>query len=518
MDSPFQSALIGIVLICTSLIASKALWKKNLTPGPRGLPLIGNVLDIPKEQPWLTFAEWAKKYGDVIYLSLLGKPMLIIDSFPTAIDLLEKRGSIYSDRPFLQMIELVGLSRGMAIQPYNDRLKAYRRFFAKAMGNTTALRKYNQIEEEEGQRFARKLLSEPESFMTHAEYFAAAVIMRAAYGYQVKEYNDYFVELVQSEMKGFSEIAVPGRFLVELIPPLKYIPDWFPGTGWKEFMRRQTEISRKTVNETFNWTRSQMEIGHVDCFVSNSLEELEELGDEAIDRLKWSASSMYAGGGDTTVASIQSFFFAMAKYPQVQARAQTEIDQIVGTDRLPSIEDWDNLPYTRALVWEVLRWHSLAPTGLPHVSTEEDIYNGYFIPKGTMVIANIWAMTHDPDVYHNPDEFNPARYLKTKESDIPERDPQSAQVSFLAPTLYLALPNTTLLVETGRLLVEASIYISCATILATFNITKNTNADLKYEVQSSTISHLKPFKCNIKPRSAKAVELIKKPLPSEDQS
>ncbi|KAF8648401.1 hypothetical protein AX16_006310 [Volvariella volvacea WC 439] len=502
-DLTTQTAFTSIAILVAFLIASKTFSRKKLPPGPKGLPLIGNVLDMPKSMPWITFAEWGKQYGDMTYISLFGRPWLIVNSFPVAVDLLEKHGSIYSNRPFLQMADLAGLQgRGMTLLQNGDRFKTYRKFFAKVMGNTTTLRKYDHIEEEECQKFARRLLFKPEGFLTHVEYFAAAVIMRVAYGYQVKEYDDPYVDLVQAAVKKFSSITTPGRFLVELIPALRYVPDWFPGAEFKKVAREHAKLIQRTANEPFNWTKSQMEIRAVHSFVSDNLDE--KLEGEALDRLKWCASAMYGGGGDTTVASIQAFFFAMAKYPEVQARAQAEIDQVVGNDRLPSLSDWDSLPYLRATVWEVLRWHSIGPLGLPHVSTEDNVYNGYFVPKGTKVVANIWRMMHDPEVYSNPDEFNPSRFLKIKESDVPERDPRLICFGFgrrICP---------------GRLMAEASIFISCATILSTFNITENPKAGLKYEVESSTISHLKPFKCDLKPRSAKAIELIKKPLPGED--
>ncbi|KAF8653529.1 hypothetical protein AX16_003913 [Volvariella volvacea WC 439] len=502
MDSPLQTAYIGIALVCALLLASKVLSQKKLPPGPRGLPLVGNVFDIPKEKPWLTFAEWAKQYGDIVHISVFGKPWIIITSFPMAVDLLEKRGSIYSNRPFFHMADLAGLQgRAMSLLPNDDRFRAYRKFFAKVMGNMANLRKYDRIEEEESQRFARRVLAKPEGFLTHVKYFAAAVIMRVTYGYQVKEYDDQYVDLVQATVKRISQIIAPGRYLVEQIPLLRYIPDWFPGARFKRAAKEHAELYQRTANEPYNWTRSQMEIKSIDSFVSDNLDE--ELGEVAVDRLKWCASAMYAGGGDTTVAAIQAFFFAMAKYPEVQARAQAEIDSVVGNDRLPSLKDWDNLPYIRALVWEVLRWHSIGPLGIPHVSTEDDVYDGYFISKGTRVLVNIWSMLHDPEVYRNPDDFNPSRFLKTGESE-PERDPRLICFGFgrrICP---------------GRLMAEVSMFISCATLLATLTISKNSEADLKYEVESSTISHIKPFKCDIKPRSKKAIELINGPLAGEE--
>jgi cytochrome P450 len=84
------------------------------------------------------------------------------------------------------------------------------------------------------------------------------------------------------------------------------------------------------------------------------------------------------------------FFLAMILYPEVQRKAQEEIDRVVGTRRLPSFDDRGNLPYVEAIVKEVLRWHPVAPMGLPHMTTDDIIFDGYLIPKGALIIPNIW--------------------------------------------------------------------------------------------------------------------------------
>jgi cytochrome P450 len=91
-----------------------------------------------------------------------------------------------------------------------------------------------------------------------------------------------------------------------------------------------------------------------------------------------------------TVSALKSFFLVLTLYPDVQRKAQEEIDRVVGVDRLPSYDDRGNLPYIDALVKEVLRWHPIAPMGLPHATDEDDVVNGYLIPKGAMLLANIW--------------------------------------------------------------------------------------------------------------------------------
>ena len=85
----------------------------------------------------------------------------------------------------------------------------------------------------------------------------------------------------------------------------------------------------------------------------------------------------------------------MMLYPEVQRKAQEEIDRVIGNDRLPGFEDRQDLPYIDSIVKEVLRWHPLSPMDFQHTSTEDDIYEGYFIPKDAWIIANIWSVVLD---------------------------------------------------------------------------------------------------------------------------
>lgn len=80
----------------------------------------------------------------------------------------------------------------------------------------------------------------------------------------------------------------------------------------------------------------------------------------------------------------------MAMYPDVQRQAQSELDRVIGQTRLPGFDDRDSLPYINALLKELTRWHVVAPTAIPHSALEDDEYNGYYIPKGSMIIPNLW--------------------------------------------------------------------------------------------------------------------------------
>lgn len=140
------------------------------------------------------------------------------------------------------------------------------------------------------------------------------------------------------------------------------------------------------------------------------LKEQSELGLSDIE-IAWIAGTIFGAGADTSMAALTVFVLAMVLHPEVMRKAQAEIDRVVGRDRLPTSADHEHLPYIGALVKETLRWKPVAPLAVPRRVMEDDIYEGYFIPRGSIIIPNVWAMCHDPELYHNPTQFKPERYL-----------------------------------------------------------------------------------------------------------
>ena len=119
------------------------------------------------------------------------------------------------------------------------------------------------------------------------------------------------------------------------------------------------------------------------------------------------------------------WLLAMLAYPETQVRAQSELDAVVGRARLPTFADYPHLPYIRAMVKEVLRWRTVGPLAIPHLSTEDDWYEGMFIPKGTICIPNVWHMNHDPELFgENAEDFDPTRYLDASGASISDTKEQ----------------------------------------------------------------------------------------------
>ncbi|KAJ7708746.1 cytochrome P450 [Mycena rosella] len=489
--------LTGVGLFCVV----KLVFRRSTPPpppGPRRLPLLENLFDIPSEREWIKFSEWGETYGDISSVSVFGQQLTILNGVQAAMDILDKKSSICSDRPIVPMGgELVGWKNTLVFVPYGARFRNYRRLAHSLFGSRSTMASFEPLEELETHRFLKRLLSDPDGLQNHIRKTAGALILRISHGYEVKEGADPFVTLADVATGQFALATSPGAFLVNLIPPLQHLPSWFPGAGFKNTAKAWAETLHQMVEQPFQFVKEQMAAGTAEnSLVYNLLDGKDVSSEEEFD-VKWLAASLYSGGADTTVAAIYAFFKAMTLYPDVQAKAQREIDSVIGNDRLPGFSDKDKLPYTTALALEVFRWHSVTPTGVPHRVTEDHILEeGWFLPKGSLIITNIWKMAHDPRVYSNPMVFEPERFIE-KDGKAAELDPRDLAFGFgrrICP---------------GRVLADASVFISCAMSLATFNISKHPESgEIDREQGTGTISHPTAFRCLIQPRSDKALDLI----------
>ncbi|KAG2356986.1 cytochrome P450 [Suillus spraguei] len=476
---------LDLCLACIGLYLLKQVFKKNpaYPPGPPGWPLIGNIMDMLHIKPWLIFMEWGKKYGHISHIEVFGQHIVILNS-----------SAIYSDRPILPVGgELIGWKNVMPLLPYGDHLRSQRKNFHHVIGTRAAVGLYSQVEEVETHRFLKRVFAKPDQIGAHVRRTAAAVILRISHGYEVKENNDPIVELVNHAMDQWSRVSAPGAFLADVVPFLVKVPEWFPGAGFKRLAREWHDTLEEMVSAPYKFVVDQMAAGIAPESFTSKLLGGSPLSAEDEHIIKWSAATLYAGASDTTVATINSFFLAMTLFPDVQKKAQAEIDAVIGPDRLPSFADQGSLPYIEALAKEALRWHAVVPTGLVHCASEDDTHDGYYIPKGSML--------NDPERYANPSEFNPERFLGN-DGKKPETEPRTICFGF-GRRFFLFI---------GVHLAEASVWLSIAMSLAVFDISKvmENGVEITPEVDplSGTISHPKPFKCSIKPRSSKAVALI----------
>lgn len=326
------------------------------------------------------------------------------------------------------------------------------------------------------------------------------------YGYAVdRRVADPLVTLIEKVLLNFSAATVPLAWFVDAIPQLNQLPDWFPGTRFKQTARQWKKVNLDAANIPYDFVRKRMAGGNYQAsYTSDILQSIDESPDEALtsqqeEDIKWSALSLYAGGTDTIVGSLESFFLAMIIYPDVQKQAQDEIDRATGGARLPCLADHESLPYTSRIVSETFRWNPVGPMGLAHVAEEDIRLEDYIIPRGAYLLPAVWWFCHDPERYSEPDKFDPSRYCE------PRNEPDLKTYTFGFGKRSCP----------GRAFAESEIFLMIAQTLAVFQIRAGVKEDgtkdrPTLKPMPGLISHPEEFKYEISPRSESHADLIRK--------
>ncbi|KZT31335.1 cytochrome P450 [Sistotremastrum suecicum HHB10207 ss-3] len=523
-----MAVVISILLGCATLFV---LWlttknrrkptnPKDLPypPGPKGLPLLGNALDMPAKEPWTKFAEWKKQYGDIIGLSVLGKSIIIVTSYEIVSELLDDRGAIYSDRPVNRTFNEHGdWGNFLAMIHYGESFHRQRKMLNDFL-NPSGARNYHELLTQHSHELANHLLQHPDKFAKYNRFHISSVILNIVYGHKVKDENDEWINGADSAVTSAAEFGQMGAHPIDLFAILGKLPYRIWG---KNFVEKLGALKRGAYDigpKPYIWTKDKVLSGTVGPSIVSALIEQYSLPDGTIQYesdIYGSTGTVYLGGSDTSVTALDGLVLSMMVHPEIQKKAQQYIDEIISReDRLPELSDLNALPYISAMLKEILRWKPITPLGLPHASIMDDEYKGMFIPARSMIITDVMSMTSNENDFPDPYTFNPERYMDyssekpSLRSDV--RDPFDIIFGFGRR----ACP--------GRHVAVAQMWIMCATLLSVFDIKcplddngDEIRPDLEYV--SSITSHPKPFKSVFAPRSERAVELLKASLLVNEQ-
>ncbi|KAG1729295.1 cytochrome P450 [Suillus occidentalis] len=435
--------------------------KPCLPPGPVPLPLLGNFLSIDTKEPWLTYTEWGNTYGDLVFVRLLGNEVVVINSQHVADALLEKRSQIYSDRPYIATLEPFGWSVNFALIGYGDKWRLCRRLFHQTFRPDSAL-KFRPMQIKRAREMIVNLIDDPQNYHSHFATFSSSVGMSVTYGYQTSPRDDPLVRIVENALViGLEMMTQERATLLQLFPFLLRLPDWC----WGSTIKRDAQVSARRMAEItdlpFQYVQKRMaenlSPGLV-SMVSDNLQRMEKPDQTSNPifetALKDAAATAILGSYETTTSTLMTFALAMVLYPEVQRRAQAEIDSVVGEDRLPTFEDRVSLPYVEAVLRETFRWHPILPNGAPHATLSDDVFDGYFIPKGATVMCNIWGISRNEKRYPEASSFIPERFIDVNNA-LTDDDPARYVFGFGRRRCP------------GRYAADASLWSAIVTMLAT---------------------------------------------------
>jgi cytochrome P450 len=230
------------------------------------------------------------------------------------------------------------------------------------------------------------------------------------FGWRTPTYEDPKMMQLFDGFSEFAEINQTGTAaIIDFFPFLRKLPEFLLPA-----QRKAKELHRnEKALYLSHWLKAKSDIKKdiiKPCF-SEGMYKVQQKEEFSDDQASYISGTLLEAGSDTTSSTLYAFVQAMLLYPDVQRKAQEEIDRVVGPDRLPGMDDLADLQYIRGCMKESLRWMPTTILGaVPHAVIQDDEYKGYLIPKGAGVLNNVWAIGMDPKRHPNPRVFNPDRY------------------------------------------------------------------------------------------------------------
>ncbi|XP_035711491.1 cytochrome P450 2C15 [Folsomia candida] len=390
-------------------------WKKRgpLPPGPYCLPVFGYLPFLGKI-PSITIANLAKRYGSVISLRLGQTRVVFVNDFESTKE--AGKMDVLQGRHQMALFEPRGYA-GLGLLEGKD-WKEMRRFTLRCLRDMgfgkRSMEGMMQEQVQEICSFLRKNLGKP----LYLKPILELAVVNSTWTLMTSEKFDIEDPAKRDLMQILSDavsdqnIVGVGAFLPWLA---KLAPDLTGYTTGLKLLAAPEQLARDVISSHVATHSQGQERDFIDMALTKIYTTTDPksvfYGDFGLRNLHYTLLDLFFASSDTISSTLGWAFTYLACYPKVQAKIQMEIDQCVGRSRMPCIEDRSRMPYVEATMQEVLRKSSMVPLGLMHTALEDTHFKGYFIPKRTVFIFNLYQIHHEKKYWGDPDNFRPERFL-----------------------------------------------------------------------------------------------------------
>ncbi|XP_055976818.1 cytochrome P450 2C19-like [Sorex fumeus] len=417
------------LVLCISCCLLLSFWKqssqkRHLPPGPTPLPVIGNVLQLDVKDISKSLNNLSKVYGAVFTVYLGMKPTVVLHGYEAVKEALINFGEEFSARGSFPMAERATNGNGIVFSN-GKKWKYIRRFSLMTLRNLgMGKRSIEDRVQEEARCLVEELRKTNASPCDPTFILGCApcnVICSIIFQHRFDYRDPHFLSMMEKLNENFSILSSPWLQLCNAFPALI---DYFPGSHNK--VLKNIDFIKSYVFEKTKEHQASLDISNprdfIDCFLIKMEQEKHDKNLEfTLENLTVTAADLFAAGTETTSTTLRYALLLLLKYPEVMAKAQEEIERVIGGQRSPCMQDRSNMPYMDAVVHEVQRFIDLIPLNLPHAVTRDIKFRNYFIPKGTNIITSLTSVLHDEREFPNAKVFDPGHFLdesgKFKRSD-----------------------------------------------------------------------------------------------------
>ncbi|CAG8952215.1 hypothetical protein HYFRA_00000955 [Hymenoscyphus fraxineus] len=495
-----QSWATAVIVLVTVMVVDRLVsnyrWNKKYKFPNRipGIPIFGNTFQLPAVHQGVWGNEQRKKYGDMFTCKFGVNTWVFLNSSRVVTDLLKKRAAIYSSRLNLPMAStLMSGSSRVVLMPYNDRWRAIRKAMHSIL-NAKNAPTFAPFQDIESKHLLYDYLHSPDKWVLANQRYANSVVMSVVFGKRQELGHPDTKELLDTSADIFQAMQ-PGANIVDFWPILEKLPTWLQ--WWRSRGLRDQEKCKRVYQREVAQLKAKVEAGTArDCYALQFMNdpESQKFGET---QFLFSLGSLLEAGSDSSRNTITQVLAAACVDPRWVKTAREQLDSVCGSnaERLPSFSDRAQLPYITAVTKEALRWKPVAEIGIPHVLTEDDEYEGYRFPKGTVFTWNASGIVLNEEEYEDPLRFWPERYLN---EDL--EDPLKGHWGFgvgrrVCPGYHVG---------------ESNVWIAVARLLYCFEF--EAIEDQPIDVHNTNwTEHVKaPFAMKIKPRSPAHAALVER--------
>ncbi|CAL8079866.1 unnamed protein product [Orchesella dallaii] len=415
--------LLGLLLFCTVLLLTAILYLKwnggnKLLPGPK---LINILCDVPLfvTKPHVAFSKWAKTYGPIFQLRTGMRSTIVISDARLAKELFNDYAS--TGRSYNPIIHEFSKGAYGLINAEGESWETHRRFTLRTFRNVGFSKTSMEgliLDEvramlERFKKFERTPISGNRIFNAPVVNSLWHIVAGERFEWEsgrdsrvFRAADDFFNSLLRVSTNGLI-----------FAPILRFIaPDLLGWTSFKNSIENLHQIFESTIkNHEAEVNNSNFPRDYIDY----ALKEIENTKDPNSSffgiagrtNLSSGIFDLFQAGSETTANTLSWSLLYLSNYSEAQQRLYTEIKATVGSSRAPALSDRIKMPYTEAVIAETLRLSNVVPLGVPHRMNCDKSFNGYILPKDSIVFVNLYGILHDEQVWGDPFNFRPMRFL-----------------------------------------------------------------------------------------------------------